>query len=231
MFHPINSDKMNKKNPPTSYQVLPITRWSAKHLWEIKITSLLPLLTALSCLGIGEAFLLQSHLGSAPWTILSQGISVQTGISIGTASFIISAIVMLAWIPLHLQVGLGTLLNIVVIAVAIDITLHFISTPDNTYLQLLYAGFGILLIGISTAFYLTCYMGSGPRDGLMVGLCQRYHINVGITRTLLETSVAFIGFILGGTLGLTTVAFAISIGWIIQLTLKIIQYFHSKKKL
>lgn len=221
---------MPNKRCQKQFQVLPKTKWSANQLWELKLRSLLPLCLSLVLFGIGEGFLLLSNFGSAPWTILSQGVALQANISVGFASFLISCLVMLSWIPLRLKIGLGTVLNIVLIAVALDISTALLTPPDVFVLRLFYAVFGIVLMGIGSAFYLTCHMGAGPRDGLMVGLCHRFKLHVGVVRTAMESSVAIIGFLLGGTLGLATLLFAFSIGWVIQATLYLLRRYSLKNK-
>ncbi|TNG95387.1 YitT family protein [Pasteurellaceae bacterium USgator11] len=210
------------------FAVLPKTKWSASRLWEFKSRSFVPLCISLILVGIGEGFLLVSNLGSAPWTILSQGIALQTEVSVGVASFIVSCLVMLCWFPLHLKIGLGTVLNIILIAIALGVTAKMVASPATALGQIGYAVIGILLMGIGSAFYLTCHMGAGPRDGLMVGLCQRFKLKVGLVRPLMESSVALIGFLLGGTLGFATLLFAFSIGWVIQLTLYCFTAYDSK---
>ena len=126
---------------------------------------------------------------------------------------------MLAWIPLKLRFGLGTILNIIVIAFFLGLTVKMMPEPTALFSQILFGGIGLLLYGLGTALYLTCHQGAGPRDGLMVGLCQRFHLKVGIVRTSLEVSVCVLGYILGGTVGIGTVVFAAAIGWIVQLCL------------
>ena len=175
--------------------------------------------------GLGEGLLLLSDLGSAPWTILSQGLALQMGVSVGWTSFIISLVVMLFWLPLRLRPGIGTLLNVAVIAFFLGLTVKMIPVPTALFTRWLYALVGILFLGIGTAFYLTCHQGAGPRDGLMVGLCQRFHWKIGIVRTSIEVLVCLLGFLLGGTLGLGTLVFALSIGWVVQLTLIFIRTF------
>ena len=142
--------------------------------------------------------------------------------SIGWASFFISCIVMIAWFPLKLRLGLGTLLNIVIIAFFLGLTTKILATPSSLAEQLLYGTVGLLLYGLGTALYLTCHLGAGPRDGLMVGFCQRFYLKVSIVRTSIEIFVCILGFILGGTVGLGTIIFAASIGWIVQICLNII---------
>ncbi|HBO37268.1 MAG TPA: hypothetical protein DD638_01255, partial [Pasteurellaceae bacterium] len=128
--------------------------------------------------------------------------------------------------PLRLKVGLGTLLNILVIALFLGITTAITPIPTTLFGRFSYAIGGILLFGISTAFYLTCHQGPGPRDGLMVGLCQHFHWNIGIVRTTLEIGVCLLGYLLGGIVGIGTLLFALSIGWIVQWTLFFIHRSH-----
>ncbi|MDG2915506.1 YitT family protein [Bisgaard Taxon 10/6] len=203
----------------SKFKVLPQTPWTAMSLWSLEWRSLAMLCMSLTIVGIGEGLLLLSDLGSAPWTILSQGISLQCGISVGWASFFISVIVMLFWFPLKLHMGLGTILNIVVIAIFLGVTVKTAPLPVALWSRFAYVLFGIFCFGVGSAIYLTCHQGAGPRDGLMVGLCQRFHWKVGIVRTCIEVTVCFLGFCLGGTVGVGTLIFALSIGWTVQFTL------------
>ena len=195
-------------------RVIPHTSWAATSLWSLDIKTLSVLIFALSILGIGDGLIVLSNLGSTPWTVLSQGIAIQTNMSIGWASFFISCIVMIAWFPLKL--------NIVIIAFFLGLTTKILVTPSSLAEQLLYGTVGLLLYGLGTALYLTCHLGAGPRDGLMVGFCQRFYLKVSIVRTSIEIFVCILGFILGGTVGLGTIIFAASIGWIVQICLNII---------
>ncbi|MGC6404923.1 YczE/YyaS/YitT family protein [Bisgaard Taxon 45] len=201
------------------FNVLPKTSWSASSIWALESKPFGVLVISLAILGIGEGLILLSDLGSAPWTVLSQGVSIQGGFSVGWASFMISCLVMLLWLPLKLRVGLGTILNILVIALFLGLTAAFMPKPTALLSRYLYLIVGILLFGIGSAFYLTCHQGAGPRDGLMVGLCQRFRLKVGMVRTTMEVSVCVLGFLLGGKLGIGTLLFAISIGWVVQGTL------------
>ena len=202
--------------------VLPQTQWSATHLWGLERKPLSMLFFSLLLAGFGDGLLVLANLGSSPWTVLSQGVSVQTGISIGWTSFFISVIVMLLWFPLRLRMGLGTILNIILIAFALGVTVAFFPTPENYIAKGGYIFSGLILFGIGTALYLTCHMGAGPRDGLMVGLCQRFHWKIGIVRTSIEVFVCGLGYLLGGTVGITTLIFALGIGWIVEIALRII---------
>lgn len=205
-------------------RVIPHTQWAAPSLWAAKPNTLLVLLFALTTLGIGEGLLVLADLGSAPWTVLSQGLALQGEIGIGWASLAISVLVMLAWLPLRLKPGLGTLLNVIVIAFFLGLTTKVVSAPETLFSRMLFCTSGILLYGLGTALYLTCHLGSGPRDGLMVGLCQRFHWKVGIVRTSIEVTVCVLGFLLGGTVGLGTLIFAACIGWVVQFCLVLIAH-------
>lgn len=206
-------------------RVIPHTSWAATSLWSIKPKTLAILFIALSILGIGDGLIVLAGLGSTPWTVLSQGIAFQSNISIGWASFFISVVVMLAWIPLKLRLGLGSLFNIVIIAFFLGETTQILSPPTDLISQILFVFFGLCFYGLGTALYLTCHLGAGPRDGLMVGFCQRFHLKVGIVRTSIEVSVCLVGFLLGGTIGIGTLCFAIAIGWIVQIALRLLSRF------
>lgn len=203
---------MSRKSP------IPNMPWTAEHQWHLKPSALLMISIATILMGIGEGLLVLAHLGSSPWTVFSQGVALQTGLSIGTVVAIISVIVLLLWIPLQLRFGLGTILNIFWIALFIDLTLKYIPAPEDLASRLLLMSIAILLFGISTTFYLSCHLGAGPRDGLMVGMCQKYGWRVGVVRTSIEVLVCILGFLLGGTVGISTLAFALGVGWIIQYT-------------
>ncbi|AAU38503.1 MULTISPECIES: membrane protein YczE [Basfia] len=204
------------------HQILPQTRWTATSFWSLEFRSLSVLLLSFVIVGIGDGLLLLSNLGSAPWTILSQGVALQGGFGVGWASLLISIMVMLAWFPLKLKLGLGTLLNILVIALFLGITTAYVPAPTSLLGRLVFVFIGVFCFGVGTAFYLTCHQGAGPRDGLMVGLCQRFHWRIGIVRTSIEVTVCLLGFLLGGTVGIGTVVFALSIGWVVQLSLMVI---------
>ena len=203
-------------------RVIPRTSWAATSLWTAQYKTISILLFALSILGIGDGLIVLSGLGSTPWTVLSQGIAIQTNFDIGWSSFLISCAVMLVWKPLKLRLGLGTLLNIIIIALFLGITTKILTPTTALFSRMIFCLIGILLYGFGTALYLTCYLGAGPRDGLMVGICQRFHLRINVVRTSLEISVCLLGFLLGGVVGLGTVLFATSIGGVVQFFLNII---------
>ncbi|OOF39918.1 MULTISPECIES: membrane protein YczE [Rodentibacter] len=206
-------------------RAIPYTNWAASSLWSLESKTICVLLFALAILGIGDGLIVLSNFGSTPWTVLSQGIALQSGIGIGWASFFISVVVMLAWLPLKLRFGLGTLLNIIMIAFFLDITTKILPEPTALLSRMTFGIIGIFLYGLGTALYLTCHLGAGPRDGLMVGICQRFHLKVGFVRTGIEISVCLFGFFLGGIVGIGTLIFAAGIGWIVQGCLELITRF------
>ncbi len=195
---------------------IPLMPWAAKHQWQIKPTNLLIISIAMAIMGIGEGLLVSAKLGNAPWTVLSQGLALQTGMSIGWSIALISAIVLLFWIPFKLKFGLGTILNVLIISFFIDQTTEWIEQPKLLSTRIFYMLFGIIIFSIGTAFYLSCKLGAGPRDGLMVGICQKFGWNIGRVRTAIEISVCGFGIVMGGTFGVSTILFALTVGWIIQ---------------
>lgn len=203
------------------------TIWSADSYWKPKPSTLLVLCVFLFVFGVGEGLLVLASLGASPWAVLAQGISLKTGINIGVSTLAISILVMLTWIPFEQKLGLGTVLNALLIALGIAVV-QFFPPPEQLVWRYLLAILGVVLVGISTAFYLTCHMGAGPRDGLMVGLCQTTGLRVGVIRTAIEVVVCFIGWLLGGVVGVSTLLFAFGVGWVLQVALSAIIWFHKK---
>jgi uncharacterized membrane protein YczE len=195
------------------HKTIPITAWSASHRWDLSISRVSILTFGLFIFGIGDSLIIISELGNAPWSVLAQGVATRSNITIGSATFLISCLVLLLWIPLKEKPGFGTLANIVVIAIGIDVGIAFIGTPDLFIIQLLYVFIGIGLIGIGSALYITCALGPGPRDGWMTSLHRRTGIPVGRVRTAIEVSVLLAGWALGGRIGLGTALFALLIGY------------------
>jgi uncharacterized membrane protein YczE len=195
------------------HKTIPITPWSASHRWDLSISRVSILTFGLFIFGIGDSLIIISELGNAPWSVLAQGVATRSNISIGSATFLISCLVLLLWIPLKEKPGFGTLANIVVIAIGIDVGIAFIGTPDLFFIQLLYVFIGIALIGIGSALYITCALGPGPRDGWMTSLHRRTGIPVGRVRTAIEVLVLLAGWALGGRIGLGTALFALLIGY------------------
>lgn len=180
------------------------------------------LLTGLTCFGIGIGFMKQADLGLGPWDVLGDGLAKMTGSQLGTLQIVIGAIVLFFWIPLREKPGIGTILNILLIGIVTNITLNFLPRPDWLVLQSAWLIIGLLVIGLGSALYLSSRLGAGPRDGLMLGINRRTGLSIRLTRTLLEISVLLAGWLLGGTVGIGTVAFAFGIGPIIQWMFRLI---------
>jgi len=191
---------------------VPITTWRADRRWTAKPRTLLVLIVGLWLFGTGEALVVVSDLGNGPWTVLAQGLSVRTGLSIGWTTFIISVTVLLLWIPLRERPGLGTIANAVVIALALQIGVNVIPHPSQPALQLATVLAGIALIGLGSGLYLTTNLGPGPRDGWMTGVHLRTGWPIYAVRLGIEVSVVVFGWLLGGTVGIGTVLFALLIG-------------------
>jgi hypothetical protein len=186
------------------------------------------LIFGLTVFGIGEAFLVVTSLGNSPWVVLSEGISLNSNLNIGQATFFVSLVVLFFWIPLRQKPGFGTLANIVVIAVAIELGLLIIPEVENISLKLFYVLFGILLVGIGSALYITCGLGTGPRDGLMTGLHYRTGVRVGRVRLGIEVLALTTGALLGGSLGVGTALFALFIGQSVAISLGVLGRLTSK---
>ena len=214
-------------------RTIPITPWRADSTWSLgtgkhHIQRLAILLFGLTIFGIGEAFLVVTGLGNSPWVVLSEGISLHTILNIGESTFLVSVLVLLLWIPLRQKPGFGTLANIVVIAAAIEVGLFFIPEVDNTLLKYFFVLFGIALVGAGSALYITCGLGTGPRDGLMTGLHYKTGVRVGRVRLGIEIVAASTGAILGGSLGIGTLLFALLIGQSVAISLGVVERLTSK---
>jgi uncharacterized membrane protein YczE len=176
------------------------------------------LLFGLVLCGLGIAFMVAGDLGLGPWDVLHQGISHRTGIPIGAVNILVGLGVLSLWLPLRERPGLGTLLNAIVIGVVIDLALLVLVTPGVLAGRLAMTLAGPVLFGVGSGFYIGAGLGPGPRDGVMTGLARRGH-RVGSVRAGLELTVLLGGWLLGGTVGVGTVAFALGIGPIVHLSL------------
>lgn len=159
--------------------------------------------------------MLQSGLGVPPWDVLHQGLAVQLGLTVGLWSIIVSFAVLLMWLPLGERYGIGTLLNALIIGVMIDVTAFLLPEPGGVVIASVMLTVGILMIGFSSGLYIGANLGPGPRDGLMTAIAKR-GMSIRLTRVLLEVGVLVTGWLLGGTFGIGTVAFALLIGPIVQ---------------
>ena len=214
-------------------RTIPTTSWRAESTWGLtngnqSLQRFLLLIFGLTVFGIGEAFLVVTSLGNSPWVVLSEGISLNSSLNIGQATFFVSLVVLFFWIPLRQKPGFGTLANIVVIAVALELGLLIIPEVENISLKLFYVLFGILLVGIGSALYITCGLGTGPRDGLMTGLHYRTGVRVGRVRLGIEVLALTTGALLGGSLGVGTALFALFFGHSVAISLGVLGRLTSK---
>jgi uncharacterized membrane protein YczE len=172
-----------------------------------------------ACYGLAIAMMVRADLGLGPWDAFHQGIARQLGLKIGTAAMIVGAVVMLGWLPLKQKPGIGTVLNVLCIGPMTNIALNYIHTPQSIVERWALMLGGILIISIGSALYLPTKLGAGPRDGLMLGLHQKFGLSIRVARTLVEISVLAAGYFLGGTVGFGTIAFACLIGPLVHFML------------
>ena len=216
---------MNLKNLLRPHRTIPRTSWTAHSPWSLSISRVLILTFGLTIFGFGEALLIQSTLGNAPWSGLSQGISRHSSLSLGWATFFLSIVVLLGWIPLKQRPGFGTLANIVVIAFSLQIGTDIFPIQHHTlWIRLAYVFGGIALIGCGSSFYITCGLGPGPRDGLMTGIHRVTGVRVGRVRLLIEIIVLSIGWAAGGRVGIGTLCFALFIGNSVAIWLGLVRH-------
>jgi uncharacterized protein len=189
--------------------------------WRAGPRRLATLLIGLTVFGAGEACLVASQLGNSPWTVFAEGVEEQTPLSIGAATIATSFLVLLLWIPLRQRPGLGTIMNAIVVGLAIDATL--LALPDDAALgvRIGLVPVGIALVGAGSGLYLRTALGPGPRDGLMTGLHRLTGRPVALVRGSIELTALAVGVALGGTFGPGTVAFALLIGPSVALGLRL----------
>ena len=193
---------------------IPIVSWSSdKSLnFKPKLSTSFFLIFGLVIFGLGEGLLILSTTGNSPWSVLAEGISNTTSLSIGAATFFISVSVLFLWIFIKQKHGLGTIFNIIIIAGMIDITLSFFDAPSSIWMKYFLAFFSVLLVGLGSGIYLVANLGPGPRDGLMTGLTKLTNLPIALVRAFLEISAVLAGWYLGGTVGAGTLIFAFGIG-------------------
>lgn len=181
---------------------------------------LLQLFGGLVLYGVSSALLVRSGLGLEPWNVLHEGLSELTGLSMGLVLTIVGATVLVLWIPLRQKPGLGTIANVLVIGAAMDGALAVLPAAHGLPLQIAVMVAGIVLNGVATGLYIAARFGPGPRDGLMTGLHQVTGRSIRLVRTVIEVTVVVTGFLLGGSLGVGTVLYALTIGPLAQFFLR-----------
>ena len=210
---------------------VPNVSWSSEFPLNTKpkLTTLIMLVIGLFLFGLGEAIIIGSGSGVSPWKVLAQGISSKTDLSIGMATFLISILILIFWAPLKQIPGIGTILNAIIIASAIDLTLGFIPKPELIYLKILQASFGIFIVGIGSGIYLASNLGPGPRDGLMIGLQQKTNTSIPLIRTIIEITAVTVGWFLGGIVGIGTILFVFGIGPCVGVGLTLVEKVSKKR--
>ena len=206
---------------------IPNLTWSSSNQLNFKpnLKTLIYLVLGLSLFAIGETLLITANQGVSPWTVLAQGISFQTNLSIGITTFIVSLVVLILWYPLKQKPGLGTILNIVLISIIIDLSTPILPYPKFFLFQIIQSIVAVFLVGLGSGFYLTANLGPGPRDGLMTGLQNLTNQPIALIRTIIEVSAVGIGFYLGGIVGIGTILFAFGIGPMVSLGIFIVMKF------
>ncbi|MDG4533028.1 hypothetical protein [Streptomyces sp. AV19] len=182
---------------------------------------LVRLYAGLALYGVSAGLQLRAGLGLPPWDVLNQGAARHAGLSIGTASILIGALVLLLWIPLRQRPGLGTVSNVLLIGLTLDATLALVPAPASLWARIPLLALAVTLCGLATGLYISARFGAGPRDGLMTGLHRRTGRSVRLVRTCIELVVLTTGFALGGSIGAGTVLFAVAIGPLAQFFLRL----------
>jgi uncharacterized membrane protein YczE len=189
------------------------------HHTAVELRRRLPrLLLGLVLCGFGIALMVAGDLGLGPWDVLHQGLSNRTGLPIGTVTIVVGALVMLLWLPLRERPGLGTVLNVLLIGIVLDLTLLVLDTPERLVLRAAMMLTGPLIFGIGTALYIGAGLGPGPRDGVMTGFARR-GLPIAAVCTAIELTALGGGWLLGGTAGFGTIVFAFGVGPVVHWTL------------
>jgi uncharacterized membrane protein YczE len=204
------------------HKTVPHTPWTATSRWDLSPVRTIVLFFGLFIFGLGDSLLIQGQIGNAPWSVLAQGVSNRLDVTMGWSTFAISSFVLLLWIPLKEKPGFGTLSNIALIAIAIQVGVTIFPGQDSHLAGILYCLLGIAMVGLGSALYITCGLGPGPRDGLMTALHHKSGVRIGRVRMGIEGTVLLGGWLLGGTVGLGTLLFATLIGQSIAISLGVV---------
>ena len=204
------------------HKTVPNTPWTATSRWDLSPLRTTVLFFGLFIFGLGDSLLIQSEIGNAPWSVLAQGIAAKLEMTMGWSTFAISSVVLLLWIPLKEKPGFGTLSNIALIAIAIQVGVTVFPVQDSFLFGVIYCLIGIAMVGIGSSLYITCGLGPGPRDGLMTALNKKTGVRIGRVRLGIEGTVLVAGWLLGGTVGLGTLMFALLIGQSIAISLGVV---------
>jgi uncharacterized membrane protein YczE len=190
---------------------------------------LLQLYVGLALYGLSMGLVLRSELGNMPWDVLHQGIARFVPVSFGTITIATGVLVLLGWIPLRQKPGLGTVSNVLVIGVVVDVALRLLSTPSHLAVRIAFLVAGVVLNAVATACYIGARFGPGPRDGLMTGIVARTGWKTRWVRTSIEVAVVALGFALGGTLGIGTLVYALAVGPLVHPLLPLLEVPEEKR--
>ena len=204
---------------------IPRLSWSSKSPKNLKPTfkTLFLLCFGLVIFGLGEGLLIISTIGASPWNVLHQGLTLNLGLTVGTWAFLVSLLVLLLWLFLDEKIGMGTILNFIIIAIMIDLTIYFFKAPELWVNQFLLCVISVLMVGLGSGIYLIARLGPGPRDGLMTGLQKKTGFSIAVVRGAIEVFVITCGWTLGGTVGIGTLLYAIGIGPAVAFGLNIVK--------
>ena len=169
--------------------------------------------------GIAISLIVRAAIGVAPWDVLSQGVVKQTGLSFGFVTVALSVVVLLLWIPIKQKPGIGTVLNALFVGPSAEVGLAILPVPDSLVMQVVFFAGGLALLAVATGLYIGARFGPGPRDGLMTGIHRKFGWKIWIVRTAIEVTVLSIGWLLGGNVGIGTLAFALLIGPMVNITM------------
>jgi len=193
-----------------------MNRWVPSPLQAVSLVA------GLWLFGVGEAMIVVAALGNSPWIVFAQGLATHAHLSIGVMTNLIGAVVLLGWIPLRQRPGLGTVLNVLLIGIALDVTLTFLRAPQGLPARIAMCVGGILVVALGSGLYLRCGLGPGPRDGLMTGIARVRGWPLGAARALVEVIVLTVGWLLGGVAGIGTVLFATFIGPCVHVAVRLL---------
>ena len=204
---------------------IPRLSWSSKSPRNLKpsFKTLSLLCIGLILFGLGEGLLIISTIGASPWNVLHQGLALNLGLSVGAWAFLISLIVLLLWFFLDEKIGMGTILNFIIIAIMIDLVIFFFEVPELWINQFLLCVISVLMVGLGSGIYLIARLGPGPRDGLMTGLQKKTGFSIALIRGAIEIIVVSCGWLLGGTVGVGTLLYALGVGPSVALGLNIVK--------
>ena len=210
---------------------IPKLFWTSLETYTLRPNpvSFVMLVIGLTMFGLGEALLIAAGVGVSPWTVLAQGVSEILDWSIGTSTFFISSFVLFLWYPMRQKPGLGTVLNIMIVALVLDFSVPYLPRFESTTLRILMAAAGVFITGFGGAIYLIANLGPGPRDGLMTGLQRTTDLPIAWVRGGIEVTAVTLGWFLGGVVGIGTLLFAFGIGPALATSILILGRFFSKQ--